>query len=86
MEKIITSYKWELIKPDVMKALQGALVAGVGAVLTFLQVYFMGLDPQAVSTTLGLDQSFVIAGITAINSVIANVIRKFVSRTNYIIK
>jgi len=83
--KVITSKKLSLIKDDLIKTLKGALIAGTGAVLTFLQVYFMGLDPQAVATTLGIDPMVVVALITALNGVIANMVRKFVSSTNYIV-
>jgi len=82
----ITSERWNLVKRDILKTLKGALIAGVGAILTFLQVYFIGIDPQSVATSLSLDPTIVVAGITAINSVLTNIIIKFASKTNYIIK
>lgn len=72
MAKILLSTRFNLITPDVQKILIGALMAGIGAIVTFIVENINGVD-------LGQFTPFVVM----IVSILANVIRKWIAETKY---
>lgn len=66
------SGRFELITPDVKKILTGALMAGIGAVATFVAENIQGVN-------FG-DYTPFVSGFVAI---IANIVRKWIAETKY---
>ena len=66
------SPRWSLVKEDLKKIAIGAGIALLGALATYLQETIPGVD-------FG-DLSFL---VVAINSVVVNAIRRFISETVY---
>jgi len=85
--KTIFSARWNLAKIELKKLATGFLLGLGGAILTYLQVNFItdikgvldvSLKPEYIPLALGV--------ITAFNSSVINVLRKYATATTYIDK
>lgn len=72
MSTKVTSVKWQLIKQDLPGVLKGALIAGVGAGLTYLLGWVNSLDFGALEIT-----------VTAGLAVLTNIVRKWFTVNEY---